>query len=91
MGAAPEEEALDGVEVDERGNLYVSGPGGLWILSPEAELLGTLVMPEPPASMAFGGAEGRTLFLTARTGLYRLELAVAAAAHSTPIEAAGAR
>jgi gluconolactonase len=73
MGAAPEEEALDGVKVDAHGNLFVSGPGGLWVLSPEAEHLGTLVCPEPPANMAWG-ADQRTLFLTARTGLYRLRL-----------------
>jgi gluconolactonase len=74
MTAAPGEEALDGLKVDARGNLYVSGPGGLWILSPEGRHLGTLRMPEQPANFAWGDEDGRTLYLTARTGLYRLRL-----------------
>jgi gluconolactonase len=72
MGSAPEEEALDGIEVDARGNLFVSGPGGLWVLDDRGRHLGTLVLPELPANMEFGGADGRELYLTARTGLYRL-------------------
>jgi gluconolactonase len=74
MTAAPGEEALDGLKVDQHGNLYVSGPGGLWILSPEGRHLGTLHMPELPANFAWGDDDGRTLYLTARTGLYRLRL-----------------
>ena len=76
MTDAPGEEALDGLKVDELGNLYVSGPGGLWILSPEGRHLGTLHMPELPANFAWGDEDGRTLYLTARTGLYRLKLKV---------------
>jgi gluconolactonase len=76
MTDAPGEEALDGLKVDERGNLYVSGPGGLWIISPEGRHLGTLQMPELPANFAWGDDDGRTLYLTARTGLYRLRLKV---------------
>jgi gluconolactonase len=79
MTGAPGEEALDGLKVDERGNIYVSGPGGLWILSPDGRHLGTLHMPELPANFAFGDTDGRTLYLTARTGLYRLRLLVAGA------------
>ncbi len=74
MGAAPEPEALDGIKVDVEGNLYVSGPGGLWILSPAGKHLGTLRAPELPANFAFGGADGRTLYMAARTGLYRVQL-----------------
>ena len=77
MGAAPEKEALDGLKVDRLGNLYVSGPGGLWILSPTGKHLGTLKCPELPANFAWGDADGRTLYLTARTGLYRIRLNVA--------------
>jgi gluconolactonase len=75
MGAAPQAEALDGVKVDRQGNLYVSGPGGLWVLSPEAKHLGTIRTPELPANFAWGD-DKRTLYLTARTGLYRLRLNV---------------
>lgn len=74
MGSAPEPEALDGVKVDRSGNLFVSGPGGVWILSPEGRHLGTIRLPELPANLAWGGADGRTLFLTARSSVYRVRL-----------------
>jgi gluconolactonase len=74
MTAAPGEDALDGVKVDVRGNLYVSGPGGLWILSPEGKHLGTIVGPEHPHNLAWGDEDGCTLYLTAQTGLYRVRL-----------------
>jgi gluconolactonase len=74
MKAAPEPEALDGIEVDRNGNLFVSGPGGTWVLSSTGKHLGTLVGPELPANFAWGDADGRTLYLTARTSLYRLRL-----------------
>ena len=74
MTSAPGEDALDGVKVDVRGNIYVSGPGGLWILSPEGKHLGTIVAPEHPHNLAWGDDDGRTLFLTAQTGLYRIRL-----------------
>lgn len=75
MTAAPGVEALDGIEVDRRGNLYVSGPGGLWILAPDATHLGTIRGPRLPANMAWG-EDGRSLFLTARDGLYMTRLLV---------------
>jgi gluconolactonase len=73
---APGEEALDGLKVDRAGNLYVSGPGGVWIVSAAGEHLGTIVAPELPANFAWGDADGRTLYMTARTGLYRVRLNV---------------
>jgi gluconolactonase len=76
MTPAPGEEALDGLKVDREGHVYVSGPGGVWILSPEGRHLGTLRTPELPANFAWGDADGRTLYLTARTGLYRIRLNV---------------
>lgn len=76
MTGAPGEEALDGLKVDRRGNLYVSGPGGLWIISADARHLGTIHMPELPANFAWGDADGRTLYMTARTGLYRVRLGI---------------
>lgn len=74
MTGAPGEEALDGVKVDRAGNLFVSGPGGVWILSAEGKHLGTIVPPELPANMIWGDDDGRTLYMTARTGLYRIRL-----------------
>ncbi|HZM60682.1 MAG TPA: SMP-30/gluconolactonase/LRE family protein, partial [Vicinamibacterales bacterium] len=76
MTSTAGEDALDGVKVDVRGNLYVSGPGGLWILSPEGKHLGTIVGPEHPHNLAWGDEDGRTLYLTAQTGLYRIRLKV---------------
>lgn len=79
MTAAPGQEALDGVKVDERGNVFVSGPGGVWVISPDGKHLGTIVGPELPANFAWGDADGRTLYLAARSGVYRIRLAVAGA------------
>jgi gluconolactonase len=74
MKGAPEPEALDGLKVDRLGNLFVSGPGGVWILSPDGKHLGTIKAPELPANFAFGGDDRKTLYMTARTGVYRLRL-----------------
>lgn len=71
--------AIDGIKVDERGDVFVSGPGGIWIVSPAGKVLGRLEPPEHDANLAWGDADGRTLFLTASTGLYRIRLEVAGA------------
>ena len=76
MTAAPGEDAIDGIKVDHAGNLYVCGPGGIWVITPRGEHLGTLRLPEAPHNLAFGGADGRTLYVTALSSVYRLELAV---------------
>jgi gluconolactonase len=77
MTRAPEDPdlALDGIKVDRRGNLYVSGPGGLWILDAAGKHLGTLRGPRLAANFAWGD-DGKSLYLTARSGLYRLPLQV---------------
>lgn len=75
MTAAPGEEALDGLKIDRDGNLFVSGPGGLWVYAPDGTHLGSIRLPELAANMAWGDADGRTLYLTARTSLYRIRLA----------------
>jgi gluconolactonase len=74
MTSTPGEDALDGMKVDQRGNLYVSGPGGLWVLSPEGKHLGTIVAPKHPHNFAWGDEDGKTLYLCARTGLYKMRL-----------------
>lgn len=76
MDGAPGAEALDGLKVDQRGNVYSSGPGGVWIISPGGAHLGTIRGPELPANFAWGDEDGRTLYMTARTGLYRMRLLV---------------
>ncbi len=77
MKDAPESEALDGLKVDTEGNLYVSGPGGVWILSPDGKHLGTIKAPELPANFAFGGSDRKTLYMAARTSVYRMRVQVA--------------
>jgi gluconolactonase len=79
MTSAPGEDAIDGLKVDQQGNVYVSGPGGLWILSPAGQHLGTIVGPEHPHNFTWGDADGRTLYMTAQTGLYRMRLGIAGA------------
>ncbi|HTL72934.1 MAG TPA: SMP-30/gluconolactonase/LRE family protein, partial [bacterium] len=74
MTSAPGEDAIDGIKVDKAGNVFVSGPGGLWILSPEGKHLGMLRGPEHPHNMAWGDADRQTLYLTAQTGIYRIRL-----------------
>ncbi len=68
----PGEDAWDGMKVDQKGNLYLSGPGGLWIISPDGKHLGTIVGPEHPHNLAWGGEDHKTLYLAAQTGIYRI-------------------
>ena len=70
---APGDDAIDGIEVDGRGNLYVCGPSGIWVIAPDATLLGTLRLPESPHNLAWGD-DGRSLYITALTSVYRLNL-----------------
>jgi gluconolactonase len=74
MTKAPGDDAIDGIKVDRQGNLYVSGPGGLWIISPEAKHLGTIIAPKHPHNLAWGGDDGKTLYMTAQGSLYRMPL-----------------
>jgi gluconolactonase len=66
----------DGMKVDQKGNVYCSGPGGIWIISPEGTHLGTVLTPEEVTNLAFGDADGKTLYVTARHGLYRIRFKV---------------
>jgi gluconolactonase len=72
----PGDDAWDGLKVDQQGNVYASGPGGLWILSPEGKHLGTIVGPEHPHNLAWGEADHKTLYLAAQTGLYRITVII---------------
>ena len=66
----------DGMKVDQKGNVYCTGPGGFWIMSPSGQHLGTVLTTELPANLAFGDSDNKTLYLTARTGLYRIRLKI---------------
>jgi gluconolactonase len=61
----------DGLKIDLHGNVFCTGPGGLWVCRPDGERLGRIVLPELPANLAWG-EDGSVLFLTARTSVYRL-------------------
>ncbi len=64
----------DGMKVDSQGNVYATGPGGVWIFSPAGKHLGTIKPPETPANCGWGD-DGKSLYMTSRTGLYRIKLA----------------
>jgi gluconolactonase len=66
----------DGMSVDERGNLYLAYQYDVWVYDSAGDLLQRITPPEPPANVAFGGPDGRTLFITAYTSIYSLEMAV---------------
>jgi gluconolactonase len=73
MTAAAGEDAIDGIKVDRTGNVFVSGPGGLWVLSSSGKHLGTIVLPRHVHNMAWG-PDG-VMYLTSRDRLYRIALA----------------
>lgn len=64
----------DGIRVDQEGNVYGSGPGGVWIISSGGKHLGTIKVPERVSNVAWGDAEGRTLYITASASVYRIKL-----------------
>ncbi len=66
----------DGMKVDAAGNVYGAGPGGVWVFAPDGKHLGTTRPPETPANCGWGD-DGKSLYITARTGLYRIKLSVA--------------
>ena len=76
MTSAPGEDAIDGMKIDERGDLFVSGPGGIWVLSPEGKHLGTIVTPMHAHNFNWGDDDHQTLYIAARSGLYRMHLKV---------------
>jgi len=66
----------DGMKVDEKGNVYGMGPGGVWIRSADGKLLGMILPPSLPTNLAFGDPDGKSLFMTTASGLYRVRLKV---------------
>ena len=63
----------DGIKVDDKGNLFVTGPKGIWVWDANGNHLGTIAMPEQPANLTWGDPDYRTLYITATTSVYRLE------------------
>ena len=66
----------DGLTVNASGHVLVAGPGGVWVFADNGGRLGVIATPEAPSAVAFGGPDGRTLFITARTRLYRVKMTV---------------
>ena len=73
-------QAPDGLKVDQEGNLYLTGPGGLWITSPSGEILGVIRTRQEPSNAAWGDDDRRTLYLTAPNEVYRIRLGIAGVA-----------
>jgi gluconolactonase len=76
LTGADGEDAIDGIKVDAAGNVYACGPGGICVISPGGKHLGTLRLPEAPHNVAWGDADGRTLYVTALTSVYRIRLQI---------------
>jgi gluconolactonase len=62
----------DGMKLDRQGNIFVTGPKGIWLWDPQGRHLGTIVLPEQPANLAWGDEDYGTLYITATTSVYRL-------------------
>jgi gluconolactonase len=73
--SSPDQGLPGGIKVDSAGNVYGAGPGGIWVYSPEGKHLGTIKIPETPSNCAWGD-DGRSLYITAVTGLYRIKLSI---------------
>ena len=69
--------ATDGMKVDTEGNLYTTGPGGVWIYNPDGELIDRLSVPESTTNLAFGGSDMQTLYITAPPNVYRAPVTIA--------------
>src|SRR5205807_2301624 len=74
--SSPAEGVPDGLKVDSAGNVYATGPGGVWIFSPDGKHLGTIETPESPSNCAWG-EDGKTLYITAVTSVYKIRVNVA--------------
>jgi len=79
MSGRAEAGTTDGMKTDMHGNLYNTGPGGLWIISPEGKHLGTVRVPGPETltNVAFGGADGKTIFMTGHRMIFYIQAKVA--------------
>jgi len=67
----------DGIKTDKKGNLWGSGAGGVWILSPDGKHLGTIHVPETVGNVAWGDEDGKTLYIVASTSVFRIKVKVA--------------
>jgi gluconolactonase len=66
----------DGMKVDASGNVYCTGPGGVWVIDPDGRHLGTIVTPEQPANCTWGDDNWQSLFITAQTSIYKIRTTI---------------
>jgi gluconolactonase len=77
IGSGVIEEGIpDGMKCDEHGNIWVTGPGGIWVISAAGEHLGTILVPENTGNLAWGGEDWHTLFVPSSTSLYSIRTIV---------------
>jgi len=69
--------SADGIRVDKKGNLYVTSGGGVHVYDPKGAVLGIISTPQTPTNCAFGGRDGKTLYITAGTAVYSVEVPIA--------------
>ena len=81
MSSGDEPPVPDGIKVDIEGRVFATGTGGVWVVEPDGTVLGIMRLPEPPANLAFGGPDLKTLFLTARTSVYSVRVRTPGLAH----------
>jgi gluconolactonase len=74
MSKETERGVTDGLRVDTKGNLYETGPGGVWIISPDGKHIGTIRAPEQATNVGFGDPDKKTLYIAARTGIYKIRV-----------------
>jgi sugar lactone lactonase YvrE len=72
----PGNDGPDGMKVDVNGNVWVTGPGGIWVFDPAGNHLGTVLLIEPAANLAWGDKDFRTLYLCGRSSMYKLKTKV---------------
>jgi gluconolactonase len=71
--------AVDGMKCDVAGNVYVTGPGGIWVIAPDSTLLGVLAVPERTLNLTWGGPEWADLYIATFTAIYRLPMRISGA------------
>jgi gluconolactonase len=81
MSSDESEGVPDGMKVDVEGRVYCTGPGGTWVFAPDGSRIGIIRTPEVPANLCFGGPDLKTLFFTARTSVYSLQMKVPGQPH----------
>ncbi len=78
--AAPKDDGAkgktDGMKVDTKGNLYTTGPGGVWVYGPDGTQQARIAVPKPPTNLTFGGPDRKMLYITARPHVYRVPVNV---------------